>query len=280
MALRNIYLTLTPGVGDGQGGLACCDSWSCRVRHDSATELNWTEHGIWASQGALVVKNPLTDSGDVRDTGSVPGLGRSPGGGHGNPLQCSCLENPRDSGACWAVVYGVVQSWTWLNRLSSKEYLPYITWYLGFPGGASGKEPTCQFRRCKRHGFSPWVGKIPWRKAWQPAAVFLPGDFHGQRNLACYSSYSSQRVGHGWKDLVGMDTWIHALFIYLFTSQSWIILCYYLFHNKISVRLGPNIITKTGGRDSCTGSIGSWEGDMTPLSFRNVQIIYPSPPVT
>ena len=37
---------------------------------------------------------------------------------------------------------------------------------LGFPGGASGKEPTCQFRRYKR--FYPWVGKIPWRRAWQP----------------------------------------------------------------------------------------------------------------
>ena len=43
---------------------------------------------------ALVVKNPLADAGDIRDIGSVPGWGRSPGGGHGNPLQCSCLKNP------------------------------------------------------------------------------------------------------------------------------------------------------------------------------------------
>ena len=42
----------------------------------------------------LVVKNPPTSAGDVRDLGSIPGLGRSPGGGHGNPLQYSCLENP------------------------------------------------------------------------------------------------------------------------------------------------------------------------------------------
>ena len=45
-----------------------------------------------------------------------------------------------------------------------------------FPGGASGKEPTCQCRRRKRHGFNPWVGKIPWRRAWQPTPVFLPGE--------------------------------------------------------------------------------------------------------
>ena len=41
------------------------------------------------------------------------------GEGNGNPLQCSCLENPRDGWACWAAVYGVAQSWTWLKRLSS-----------------------------------------------------------------------------------------------------------------------------------------------------------------
>ena len=43
-------------------------------------------------------------------------------------------------------------------------------------GCASGKESTCQCRRHKRHGFNPWVGKIPWRRAWQPTLVFLPGE--------------------------------------------------------------------------------------------------------
>ena len=46
-----------------------------------------------------MVKNLPTSAGDVRDTGAIPALGRSPGGGHGNPLQYSCLENPRDRGA-------------------------------------------------------------------------------------------------------------------------------------------------------------------------------------
>ena len=45
----------------------------------------------------------------------------------------------------------------------------------GFPGGTSGKELSCQCRRHKRLGFDPWVQKIPWRRAWQPTPVFLPG---------------------------------------------------------------------------------------------------------
>jgi len=55
---------------------------------------------------------------------------------------------------------------------------------LDFPGGTSGKEPACQCRGHKRHRFNPWVGKIPWRRAWQATPVFLPGESHGQRSLA------------------------------------------------------------------------------------------------
>ena len=59
--------------------------------------------------------------GDVRDTGSIPMLGRSPGGGHGNPLQYSCLENPRDRGAWRATVHRVTQSWTRLSEDTHPE---------------------------------------------------------------------------------------------------------------------------------------------------------------
>ena len=62
-----------------------------------------------ASQVALVVKNPPANAGEVRDVGSIPGSGRSPGGGHGNPLQYSCLENPMDRGAWRATVPGVAE---------------------------------------------------------------------------------------------------------------------------------------------------------------------------
>ena len=59
------------------------------------------------SKVALVVKNLLANVGDIRDTGSIPGLGRSSEGGHGNPLQYSCLENPMDRGAWRATVHGL-----------------------------------------------------------------------------------------------------------------------------------------------------------------------------
>jgi len=60
------------------------------------------------SQMMLIVNNLPA----ARDSGSIPGLGRSPREGHGNPLQYSCLENPRDRGAWWATVHGVAESRT------------------------------------------------------------------------------------------------------------------------------------------------------------------------
>ena len=80
--------------------------------------INW-EIGIdiytilcikWASQVALVVKNPPANAGDVRDVDLIPGLGRSPVEGHGNPLQYCCLENPMDIGSWQAIVDRVSQS--------------------------------------------------------------------------------------------------------------------------------------------------------------------------
>ena len=71
--------------------------------------------GFWSarvSQVPLVVRNLPANAEDVRDAGSILGSGRSPGGGHGNPLQYSCLENPMDRGAWWATVHGVAESAT------------------------------------------------------------------------------------------------------------------------------------------------------------------------
>ena len=56
-----------------------------------------------------MVKNPPASAGDIRDTGLIPGLGRFPGEENGNPLQYSCLGNPMDRGAWWAVVHGVAR---------------------------------------------------------------------------------------------------------------------------------------------------------------------------
>ena len=56
---------------------------------------------------------------------------------------------------------------------------------MGFPGGSDSKECL----QCRRPGFDPWVGKIPWRRAWQPIPVSLPGEFHGHRSLVSYSPW-------------------------------------------------------------------------------------------
>ena len=76
---------------------------------------------------SLVVKNPPANAGDIRDMGSFPGSGRSPEGGHGSPLQYSCLENPMDRGAWWAIVHRVKKSRTQLKQLSTH---PYIHTYM------------------------------------------------------------------------------------------------------------------------------------------------------
>ena len=66
-----------------------------------------------------MVKNLPANAGDARDAGSIPVSGRSPGEGHGNPLQCSWLENSMDRGAWWATVHGVAKSWTQLSDYHS-----------------------------------------------------------------------------------------------------------------------------------------------------------------
>ena len=86
------------------------------------------------------------------------------GEGNGNPLQCSCLENPRDGGAWWAAVYGVAQSWTRLKRLSSSSSSSNI---IGLP----------------------WLFQ---RRQWHPTPVLVPGKSHGWRSLVGCSPWGRQ----------------------------------------------------------------------------------------
>ena len=106
---------------------------SQRVGHDWVTELNWSdpliywrwriwkEKKIWENNQWIQIGTPL----NWRYLGDIPALFQYPveedGEGNGSPLQCSCLEIPRDGGPCWAAVYGVPQSGTWLKRLSSSS---------------------------------------------------------------------------------------------------------------------------------------------------------------
>ena len=77
--------------------------------------------------GGSAVKNPPANAGDTRDMGSIPGLARSPGGGHSNPLQYSCLENPMDRAAWQAPVLRVPQNQTRLKRLSMHAHYAIAT---------------------------------------------------------------------------------------------------------------------------------------------------------
>ena len=82
--------TLLPGKSHGWRSLVGCSSWG-RWESDMTERLHFHFSLSWLGEG------------------------------NGNPLQCSCLENPRDGGAWWAAIYGVSQSWTWLKRLSSSS---------------------------------------------------------------------------------------------------------------------------------------------------------------
>ena len=117
-----------------------------------------------------------------------------------------------DRGVWQTPVHGVAKSQPWLSDFTftfhfyalEKEMATHssvLAWRI--PGmrshwvgrdwsdlaaaSSSGKEPTCQCRRHKRHRFDPWVRKICWRRVWQPTPVFLPKESHGQRSLVGYS---------------------------------------------------------------------------------------------
>ena len=79
-------------------------------------KLYISHYFFWASEVALVVKNPPANRGHAGETGSIPGLGRSPGIGNGNSLQYSCLENPMNRGVWWTTAHKVRKSQTRLSN--------------------------------------------------------------------------------------------------------------------------------------------------------------------
>ena len=158
-----------------------------------------------ASQMALMVQNPPANAGDIRDTGSTPGSRRSPGGGHGNPLQYSCLENPMDKGDWWATVQRAAKNWTWLKLLSRRRQ-----WHptpVLFPGKSMG-------------GGAWWAAVHGVAKSWTRLSDFtFTFHFHAlEKEVATHStirawripgtakpggllSMGSHRVGHDWSGL-------------------------------------------------------------------------------
>ena len=92
------------------------------IWYRNETNFPFSSLSLWVSQVVLVIKNLPAKAGNARHAGSIPGLGRSPEGGHGNPLQYSCLENPIDREAWWATVHRVT-SQTWLKQLRTDASL-------------------------------------------------------------------------------------------------------------------------------------------------------------
>ena len=91
----------------------------------------------------------------------------------------------------------------WINFRKCLLFLHLmICLLLGFPGGASGKESTCQCRRYKRPGFNHYVGKSSWRRKWQPISVFLLRKSQGQRSLVVYSPWDHKRDRHDWTHII------------------------------------------------------------------------------
>ena len=90
-------------------------------------------------------------------------------------------------------------------------FTTYAHFSMGFPGGSDGKESVLQ---CGTPGFDPWVRKIPWRRKWKPTPVFLPGEFHGQREPGGLHPMGSPRVRHDW----ATNTHTHTIF-YIHSRQ-------------------------------------------------------------
>ena len=91
------------GLECGQAGLDGLEGLTEEIR------LSWVRGMVPPNPGGTNGKELPANAGDVRDGGPIPGLGRSPGGGHGDPLQCSCVENPMDRGAWWSTIHRVAK---------------------------------------------------------------------------------------------------------------------------------------------------------------------------
>ena len=113
---------------------------------------------------------------NARDPDSTPGSGRFPGDGNGNAPQHSCLENSMDRGT------GRLQSMGSQGAGLSDFYFTFWA-----PPVTQRSRIHLQCRRHRRQGLNPWVGKMPWRRAWQSTPVFLPGESLEPRSLVSYS---------------------------------------------------------------------------------------------
>ena len=119
-----------------------------------------------------------------KDRGAIPGLRRSPQRRDWLPTPVFLTGESHGQRSLAGYSSWDYKSQTWLRAIFGGFQI------RGFPGGSMLKNlPQC--RRCK---FDPWVRKSPWRRKWQPTPVFLPGESHGQRNLAGYGPWGRKEL--------------------------------------------------------------------------------------
>ena len=129
------------------------------------------------------------------------------------------------------------------NNTDGLVLLPNFLWHFRH-GNTSSKRPSCQCRRCKNHGYNPWVRKILWKRKWQLPPVFWPGELHGQRSLAGYSPWGHKKSDKmEWLSLslasLTQWTWIWAN-----CGRQWRIGKPGMLQSMGSQRVGHNLVTE------------------------------------
>ena len=156
-----------PALGGQEPSLVCCNfDINSRVRGFQPHQATFPPPNRWVSYNSTQFWHHLKTTSDQSS--------------ETDPHSCP-LKRPISSVDChlcfWPPGYPLEVPTTFSSSLYS----------LGLPRWHSGKESTCQCRGCKRSGFNPQVGNIPWSRKWHPTQVFLPGKFHGQRSLEGHS---------------------------------------------------------------------------------------------
>ena len=137
--------------------------------------------------------------------------------------------------------------------------------HWGLLGGTSGKEPACQCRRHKGRAFDPWVGKIPWRRAWQSTPVFLPGECPWTEEPSRLQSIGSQRLRYDWSDLAQHIHPAEVLQVCFVRTNQWIFwFVLWLLHWLAFISLSFTlefwiIISKVGPGFTYLKNLHSWE---------------------
>ena len=124
-----------------------------------------------------------------------PQIPRTPHSRRGSSCLCVSAFHQQSCGPIWEVSgflggtnFCLLLRVPWLRNSQKRKMIQMLV--QGFPGGTSGKGPTCQCRRLTRHRFHPCVRKISWRRAQQPIAVFSPGEYLGQARVQSIASQS------------------------------------------------------------------------------------------